>query len=313
MRLDVFHGFQLKTMLFAYDSFQFRRMFRGAGSFSLTLNDLSEKENLKEDAIIIARKDAWIIEGIHSYKNVLNEMTLELTGRHINSILERRVVEAFTVNTTETVENQLRRLITDNFINPVMAIRKMEHFVLSDAKGISKKAATEYTLEKMSVLEILNKVCGYSGLGYRVNYLPEEQFFTFEVLEGRNLAEEVFFSEDYGNVAEAEITLESENYRNAGILNGVWTGTASGFDRREMILNENESLSDYGRVISVDGMILDTEQFIYLEDWDLGDTVAYLDQKLGFAVENPILEIQETYAKENDIEVTFGERVPTIF
>ena len=93
----------------------------------------------------------------------------------------------------------------------------------------------------------------------------------------------------------------------------MWTGTAAGLDRREIILGDEETLSDYGRLISVDGMVLDTEQFIYLEDWDLGDTVSYLDKTLGFFVENPILEIQETYEKEVTMEVTFGERVPTIF
>lgn len=313
MKLDIFQGFQLKTMLFDYDSFQFRRMFRGAGSFSLTLNDLTEKENLMEDAVIIARNDAWIVENVHGYKNVRGEMTLELSGRHINAILERRVVESFTINTTDTIETQLRQLITDHFISPTMAERKMEHFYLAPEKGIQKKATTTYTLEKMSVLEILNRVCGYSGLGYRLNFYPEAQQFVFEILEGRDLSDQVFFSEEYGNVSEAEVYRESENYRNAGLKNGVWTGTAAGLDRREVILGDEETLSDYGRLISVDGMVLDTEQFIYLEDWDLGDIVSYLDKTLGFFVENPILEIQETYEKEVTMEVTFGERVPTIF
>ena len=313
MKLDIFQGFQLKTMLFDYDSFQFRRMFRGAGSFSLTLNDLAEKENLMEDTILVARDDAWIVENVHGYKNVRGEITLELSGRHINAILERRVVEAFTVNTTDTIETQLRQLIIDNFISPTMTERKMENFYLAPAKGIQKKATTTYTLEKMSVLEILNKVCGYSGLGYRLNFYPEEQQFVFEILEGRDLSDQVLFSEEYGNVSEAEVYRESENYRNAGLKNGVWTGTAAGLDRREIILGDDEALSDYGRLISVDGMVLDTEHVISLEDSDLGETVSCLDNTLGFFVDNPILEIQETYEKEVTMEVTFGERVPTIF
>lgn len=313
MRLDIFQNFKLKTMLFDYDSFQFRRMFRGAGSFSLTLNDLTEKENLMEDTIIIARDEAWLIENVHGYKNVRGEITLEVSGRHINAILERRVVEAFTINVTDTVEIQLYKLIDDNFISPAIAARQMDNFYLAPAKGITKKATTTYTLEKMSVLEILNKVCGYSGLGYRLCFYPEKQQFVFEILQGRNLSNQVFFSEEYGNVSEAEVYRESENYKNAGLNNGVWSGTATGFDRREIILGDDEALSDYGRLVSVDGMVLDTEQFIYLEDWDLGDTVSYLDKTLGFFVENPILEIQETYEKEATMEVTFGERIPTIF
>ena len=313
MKLDIFQGFALKTMLFAYESFQFRRMFRGAGSFSIELNDLSEKENLQLDTIIVARDDAWIIENIHSYKNVVGEITLEATGRHINAILERRIVESFTINTADPIEVQLRKLVADHFISPILSARKVENFYLGALKGIEKKAATSYTLEKMTVLEILNKVCGYSGLGYKVNYYPEQQQFVFEVLEGRNLANAVFFSEEYRNVEEVEVYQESEKYKNAGLRNGIWVGDASGFDRREVFLEEDKNLSEYAKIISVDGMVLNTEQFIYLEDWDLGDTVSYLDKTLGFMVENPILEIQETYASEVDLAVTFGERIPTIF
>jgi len=313
MRLDIFQGFALQTMLFDYESFQFRRMWRGAGNFGLILNDLSAKDHLREDTIIVARDDAWIVENVHGYKNIRGEITLEITGRHINAILERRVVESFTVNTTDTIETQLQILISDNFISPAMTERRMENFYLAPAKGITKKATVAYTLEKMSVLEILNRVCGNSGLGYRLNFYPEEGRFVFEILEGRDLSDQVFFSEEYGNVSEAEVYRESENYRNAGWKNGVWTGTATGLDRREVILGDDEALSDYSRLLSVDGMVLDTEQFIYLEDWDLGDTVSYLDKTLGFFVENPILEIQETYEKEVTMEVTFGERIPTIF
>lgn len=313
MRLDIFQNFKLQTMIFSYDSFQFRRMFRGAGSFSLTLNDLSDREYLKEDTVIVARNDAWIIENIHGYKNINGEITMELTGRHINSILDRRVVPLFTVNTTESIEAQLYQLITDNFISPDMPERTIAEFELAELKGIEQMATTEYSLENVTVLEILNKVCGYSSLGYRLNYLPEEQKYVFEILEGRYLANDVFFSEEYGNVSEAEVYRESENYKNAGLKEGVWSGTASGLDRREVILNADETLADHSQLISVDGMVLDTEQFVYLEDWDLGDTVSYLDKTLGFFVENPVLEIQETYAKDVDLEVTFGERMPTIF
>lgn len=313
MRIDVFQEFSLKTMLFDYDTFQFRRMFRGAGGFSLIVHDLSEREVLQEDAILVARQDAWLIEGVHSYQNVRGEVTLEVTGRHINAILERRIVESFTVNTADTIEAQLRQLVTDHFIHPVIAERRVEQLRLGAMKGIAKQATVGYTLEKMTVLEILNRVCGNSRLGYRVDYVPEQGYFAFNILEGRNLAEQVFFSETYGNVAEAEITRESEGYRNAGLKNGSWQGDAAGLYRRETFLEEEESLSDYAKLISVDGMVLDTEQFVYLTDWDLGDIVTYLDGTLGFLVENPVLEIQETYADELDLEVIFGERIPNLF
>ena len=313
MRLDVFKGFALQTMLMDWKSLQFKRMHRGAGAFALTLNNFDDSDYLAEDNIIIMNTDAYIIESVHRYKNSYGEATLEIAGRHINSLLERRIVQSVTINTTDTIETQLYKLITDNIISPSLSARKVEHFYNAASKGTAMKAASSYTLEKLSLLEAVNRICGYSDLGYRITYQPEQQRYEFEVYQGRDLSDAVFFGEDYANVSEGEIYLQSEEYRNAGLKGSSWQGTAEGLDRREVFLADDESLSDYARLVSVDGMILDTEQFIYRQDWDLGDIVTYEEKSLGFAAQNPILEIKETHDTRLTIEVTFGQRVPTIF
>lgn len=313
MRLDVFQGFALQTMIMDWDTLQFKRMHRGAGAFTLTLNSFDDSDYLAIDNVIIMDADAYIIESVHRYKNSYGEATLEIAGRHIDSLLERRIVPSLTINTTDPIETQLYRLINDYFISPALAARKAEHFYNAASKGLTKKAAAAYTLEKVTLLEAVNRICGYSDLGYRINFMPEQERYEFEITQGRDLSEMVFFGEAYANVSEGEIYLQSEEYRNAGLKGSSWQGTAEGLNRREVFLADGESLADYAQLVSVDGMILDTEQFIYRQDWDLGDVVTYEERSLGFAAQNPILEIKETHGTRLTIEVTFGQRVPTIF
>lgn len=315
MKIDIFNLFTLETMIFDYSSLEFTRKFRGAGIFSLTLNSLEDYEYLKEDYIMLIGSDAYIIENIHAYNNDKKERTLEITGSHVNKLLSRRVTAAVTINTTATIEAQLLSLVNANFINPSSSARKVSNFT-SKSNGITKKATTQYTVgdEKgVTVMEVLNRVCGNSGLGWRVNFLPEEQKFEFEVYEGLNLTSDVFFGEEYGNVSESDLYKQSENYSNVGYREGTFTGTVTGLDRREVILDENTSLSDYKRLISAESVVMNNDQFVYRVDWDLGDTVAFDNKVLGFTVEQPILEIKEIHSNTVDLEVTFGDKIPTIF
>lgn len=313
MQLFVFKDFLLQTILFEYASFQFRRCFRGAGEFTLTLNGLDEIDNLIEGNIILAQDDAYLIENTHSFSNMKGEKTLEITGRHINCLLERRVQETTAINTTDAIEVQLMALIDANFIHPIIPARKAAEISNKPVKGIDTKATTAYTLNKMALLELCNRICGNSGLGYRLNYLPEERTIQFEVLQGRDLKDQVFFSEEYANVSEADIYKQSNEYRNVLCKDGTFTGDAAGLERREVMIDDTQNLSDFQRLISVDGAILNTDQFQYRGDWDLGDTVTFIDRTLGFYVENPVLEIVETHGSDKDIDVTFGKRVPTVF
>ena len=161
-------------------------------------------------------------------------------------------------------------------------------------------------------------------MGWRLNYLPEQAQFAFEVLPGRDLTDEVFFSDAYQNIAESEIYENTQGYKNVLYTvsdeNGVQIyGSGSGWERREMIaenlepIDARQKLADSTVQIGASGRILDTEQFTYQQDWDLGDIVSYTDTKLGFTVNQPILEIEETCTGEIIIDVTFGERIPTIF
>ena len=46
----------------------------------------------------------------------------------------------------------------------------------------------------------------------------------------------------------------------------------------------------------------------YKTDFDLGDKVVYINEDLGFSIENRIVEVSESYENgDKTIDVTFGE------
>lgn len=161
------------------------------------------------------------------------------------------------------------------------------------------------------------------------------------------------FSHDFDNIYEQEYENSIENLRSACYVGGeekegvqrqvVEIGTASGLDRIELFVNatditqtyregENEitmPLSEYlerlrERGISEMGGHAETLNFsskinvhsnlAYKTDFDIGDRVTCLDKRWGIKINVRITEITETYQQnQNDVDVTFGESLPTLF
>lgn len=323
MRLEVFSGFELTDMILEFAKFERERKYAGAGDFTLTLNSLDYVDRLKRDNYLVINNDCYVIENVHKFKNEEKKTELEVTGRHLNSILERRVVASFTLGTGSTYEAQIYSLVDQNFINPTDSDRKIPFMRATTSKGLTVTPTESRTLKNKNVLEILEDLCSTAGLGFRVNFLPEDAQMEFEVYQGNDLTEDVFFSEDFGNISESELYEQGNDYKNVGYLNndGVLTevGSATGLDRREIILDGDDTaevtteLEASTVLTSAECAILLTEQFVYREDWDLGDIVAFIDNSLGFLVEKPVQEVTETYTDKLEIDVVFGDRIPTVF
>jgi len=324
MRIEVLKDFELVDMIFEFQKLDILRRYRGVGDFRLTLNNLEYTNSLEIDNIIYFNNEAYIIQNYQKYKNIQNEMNFIVSGKHINSILERRVLlPSVTINTTETYEVQMRNLINTHFINPADPNRKINNLVLANLKGYPYIPTTTSTLEDMTVREALTQLSSKVGLGYNLICDIENKQFIFEVIEGQDKTEEVFFSEEFGNVLDSEIYKKTDESINVCYLNNsgaiTSTGIGIGLNRKEAIIpgqNISEATEEIERrkdIISAECEIAMTDQFVYKEDWDLGDIVTFIDKTLGFIVERPVLEIKEYYTDRLDIDVVFGDRVPTIF
>lgn len=322
MRIEVFKNFELVDMLFEFTSFRGIRRYQGAGEFELVLQDLNAVDTLEVGNLLLVNQDFYIIENYSRYKNIDNQLRFELSGRHLSSILDRRIISSLTINTSQTYEQQMYSLVQANFINPTDTNRKIHGFVNVGLKGLSQTPGVSYTLENMTVLDALSNMAVNTGLGFKVWADLDNKRFVFEVYKGTDKTEEVFFSEDFGNILDSEIYKRTSDAKNVAYLKNGSTltqvGSASGLNRKETIVIGNEAamaqeeLLRRKEIASAECQIALTQQFIYKEDWDLGDTVSFLDKKLGFIVEKPILEIAEYYTDKLELEVVFGDKEPTL-
>lgn len=323
MRLEVFEGFELMDMIQGFISFEHTRCYQDAGGFTLILNTLDHKDSLRIGNTIMLQDDAMIIENVHQYSTGSHELRLEITGRSLSSILDRRVVGRFMAVTDKTFAEQIYSLVNENFIMPINAKRKIEYMEILENAMLLEKPRESYLYENRDCLAIIKELCRESGVGFRVGFLPEEQKLVFALYQGRDLTEEVFFCEEYGNVSDSEIYEQTKDYKNVAYIsvNGKLTegaGETSGMERREMIVTGGQGsafveLGERNRLSAAECAVLLNGQFAYREDWDIGDTVTFSDNRLGFLVEQPILEVKEIYGGNMEIEVSFGDKIPTVF
>ena len=324
MKIEAFEGFELNSYIQNYVSFEQERCYRDAGQFTLTLNSLEHKDDLQIGNYLIVDNDALIIENVHQYSTGTKELRLEVSGRGLASILDRRVVGRFTAVTAKTYEEQIYSLLQENFIQPKDSRRKVDCLQLAPQRGFIEKPAIEYILENRNCLDIIKELCINGNLGFRMQLFPEEELFLFGLYQGRDLTEDVFFSEEYGNVADSEIYEQTIDFRNAAYtsVNGILTeieGGASGLFRREMIVSSTEKggalteLRDRSARSAAECSICLNGEFVYKEDWDIGDTISFIDNSLGFLMEQPILSVKESYTNTLEIEVNFGDTIPTVY
>lgn len=182
------------------------------------------------------------------------------------------------------------------------------------------------------------------------------------------------FSEDFENILEQEFVDSDDNLKTVAIVTGTYeweyqtpeydasgnvlkdasgkvkmqtlksskqmsvtVGTATGIDRRELIIdggnNEIESggymseadftaalqskgqaaLAEHAEVRTFESKVNTHSNLIYREDYDLGDKVTCVSKKWGVTIDTQITEITEIYEQEGmSVVPTFGTNIPTL-
>lgn len=149
----------------------------------------------------------------------------------------------------------------------------------------------------------------------------------------------VLFSDEFGNISKPEYTRDSTGYANFAYVGGEGEGSArtivtidhtDGEPRRELWVDTKDlqrgdlSDTDYQAQLTQRGLeklaaaaksesfsadAVDTQNFQYLTDWDLGDIVSF--EKWGLRLDRRITEVEEVY--ENGVETvmpTCGTPLP---
>jgi len=335
-----------------YFSLRWVRRYSRCGEFELHCGLTTQTlELLKRNNIVWKSDDqeAGYICYRNISQNDQGEETLVVKGRFLTGYLNQRIVWGTEI-INETAECAIRTLINTNAINPVDTNRIIPLLELGALRNYSQtvKKQTSYS----NLLEEVEIIAEASELGIKTLFDPNNKRFVFEVYEGTNKTSgqmvnaPIIFSREFENILAQEYTDSFYNYRNLALVGGIGegperklltVGNGSGLDRFEVFVDQkslsnevdgvvmtdeeyfallygkgHEKLTECKEIQTFDSKINLRSNFIYKVDFDLGDIVTCTSKRWGITLDTRITEIEEVYEGSTEINVIFGNDIPTL-
>lgn len=333
--------FDLLAEIDNYESLIFTRRFFKVGEFELHIN-INKKytEMLTEDNLIMIGNDSHKV-GVIRYReiNQENSQDLIIKGYTLKGVVGRRLTVTSSYDRVSgTAESVMKHYVDNHCINPVDPKRIIPQLAL--APNLGRGMSTPWQSRYEYLDDVLGKIAAFCDTGWEVYLDINNSKWIFDVNVGRNLTADqdllppVIFSVDFDNIKNQHYINSAFGYKSVGYAGGkgdeenrlVQTiGDAQGLNRietfldcssseniEELIANGQQALKELKRIVSLETQILN-RTFIYEVDWNLGDIVTIQNRRWNLTMNSRIVEIKEIYeAKNTDIEVTFGNEIPTL-
>lgn len=309
-------SFQKIAFIDAYSSLIWNDRFDEPGEFELTLLYEEKWLNLfqKDYYVKIDFSDRMcIIEKIETKKEAEQAPIMIISGRSIESILERRVVLSKKEYEGANLQGSIIELLNENVIYPDNNNRKIPGFVVNvnNSEKITSIVFTE-NYNGNDLLSVVKNVCKDKHIGFKI-LSDDSNHFVFQLYAGtdrskaNNASRYVVFSPFFDNLQNSDYSTSNELYRNFMIvskdennfLTAFSTSTEpTGLDRREIhedatSLKENEDTEltdtqivvkavkklkiDYKIKTSFDGDIVPEQMYKYRTHYNVGDRVHFED------------------------------------
>lgn len=308
---------ELQGVIDEFSSLIWIRRYQTPGEFELRTPYANESKNLLIPENIIQKFDgkevleAGVIENLQMTKD-----QIVVKGRFLESYLDRRLIKDTTYY-NGNAEDSMRSIISNMVSIPLLSLG-LDH-------GLTERLEFQATYK--SVLNIIQKVCKGTALGFRIRPDFSARALYFEVYKGADrtssTAAKVIFSEKYDNLLNESYTYDSTNYKTkvfaSQLVNDVRTvytvGGGSGLDLREIhaatqVDTNNRTAAEIRASMERQGQrVLESKTinesftfstdadspFKYREDYDIGDLVhvKHINWNIDLALR--IAEIEEDY------------------
>lgn len=251
-------NFRKVEVIDTYISFIWTDRYMEAGDFSLTFKMNSELLDIYKEGYYLScsfSKKLMIIEDFELTTNVEDGDELTISGRSLESILDRRIVWNQTIFNGD-LQNAIERLLNDAIISPSIADRAIDNFIFlrnEDERIADLTIDTQYTGDNL--YEVISNLCKETNIGFEV--LPSNGYFVFHLFIGEDRSHEVIFSPEFGNLQSSDYKETYSAYRNVALVAGegegaarrtAVVGEATGLDRKEMYVDARNVSSNSGAV-----------------------------------------------------------------
>lgn len=307
--------FESIAVVDTYESLIWTDRYNAYGDFEIFFAmDTGLLEYLKEDNYLWLKESehCMIIEEIKIDSDTEDGNHLIVTGRSLESILERRIIwgqRIFSGN----FQNAIQTMLNENIISPSIADRKIPNFTFkasTDSKVTGLTIDNQYTGDDLYT--VIKGLCEENNIGFKI-ILTDDNKFEFSLYAGADRSYDqtenpyVVFSPNFENIINSNYYSSKANLKNVTLVAGegegasrktTVVGSGSGLDRRELFtdardissdtedgqLPENEyiaqltakgekNLADHDRVTAFEGEVEVTRLFKYGEDFFIGDIV----------------------------------------
>ena len=299
-----------------YESFIWTDRYNSYGDFEIVFAmDESFLRYLKEDNYFWLKdsEHTMIIEDIRIDADTEDGNRLIVTGRSLESILERRIIwgqKVFTGNLQTAIQTMLNECI----ISPSIEDRKISNFRFAestDPKITSLTIDNQYTGDDLYT--VIKGLCEENNIGFKI-VLTDDNWFEFSLYAGVDRSYDqtenpyVVFSPNFENIINSNYFSSKASYRNVTLVEGEGEGTdrktaivgsGSGINRREVYtdardissktedgvtLSDEEyyaqlrskglkTLTDHSITTALEGEVEATKLVQYGEDFYIGDIV----------------------------------------
>lgn len=224
-----------------YESAIWTERYWECGDFEITMYATDYAfMNLKTDMLIVNPESdrVMVIEKIEIETDIENGNKIKLSGRSLESILDRRVVwgkkNFMASNSTSTdpkgvpIVDVLTELINENIISPTNASRKIENFIFekpTDKFITDTLIVAQYIGD--SLYDVIVSICKEMEMGFKIKLNSNNQFVlsfylgkdrSFDNKEGNAY---VIFSPNFENLIKSKYYESSKVYKNVAFVEGA--------------------------------------------------------------------------------------------
>lgn len=272
-------NFKSVALIDGFDTFIWTDRYSGYGDFEL-YPPLNEKNltDLKEDYYVTTKDSdhVMIIEDVQIGSDAVENSVLTVTGRSLETILERRIVWKTTI-LSGNLQDAIKKILDENLISPEDENRKIKNFIFeaSDDEAIKfLELPTEVQFTGDYVYDVVKVLCDINGIGFKVT-LSSDNKFVFKLYAGVDRSYEqdkhpyVIFSPKFDNLLNSRYLRSKKTLKTITLVAGEGQGderttttvTADGYqntglERRELYTDAR----DLSR--NVDGGTLSEEEYI---------------------------------------------------
>lgn len=317
-------NFNSRYVIDQFESLIWTERYNGAGNFEIytpvnpTLLKIMDEVRLKQQQNIDSY--AWMKNSdqvmiIDTEKTVTEIETggyMIISGKSLEYMLDRRIIWVQTI-LDGNFQNQVKKLLEMNVINPEIEDRKIPNFYFEEStdERITKlEIRAQYTGDNL--YDTLVSMCNLYHLGFRIRLTDDFKFaFGLYIGEDRSYDQNknpyVIFSPKFENIIDSKYLESSSTARNVAKVDGedegnnrktITVGSAKGLARRELYVDARdiqsqvgdttlsadqynslltqrgkEKLAENNYTKSFEGQIEATQIFKYDEDFFKGDIV----------------------------------------